>query len=148
MHIDTDQAKLDVSQSMPGEDANVEATTVASVIPGLQYVEPRNSTALTVLCVLAVAYSLHFAADILLPIVLGIYLNLLLRPAVQRLQRAGIAPAVSALVLIALVPLAGGLMAEAEKFSSAWPALASRTRASARACFGYCFMIKPSLLIT
>ena len=103
MHIDTDQAKLDVSQSMPGEDANVEATTVASVIPGLQYVEPRNSTALTVLCVLAVAYSLHFAADILLPIVLGIYLNLLLRPAVQRLQRAGIAPAVSALVLVALL---------------------------------------------
>lgn len=51
----------------------------------------------------AIVYSLYFAADILLPISLAIYLNLLLSPLIRRLQCIGIKPAVSALVLVILL---------------------------------------------
>ena len=58
---------------------------------------------LSVLALLALAYSLYLAADILLPVSLAIYLNLLLSPTIRPLQRAGIPPPVSALIVVALL---------------------------------------------
>lgn len=57
---------------------------------------------LSLLALLAIAYSPYFAADILLPVALAVYLNLLLSPIIRRLQRADIPSGGSALVLVTL----------------------------------------------
>jgi predicted PurR-regulated permease PerM len=61
-----------------------------------------RSLALGLLVILAIAYTLYFAAPILIPVTLAIYLNLLLSPVVWALRKR-IPPAFSALVLVALL---------------------------------------------
>ncbi len=56
--------------------------------------------ALTGLFVLAVGYTLNFAASLLVPIAFAIFLNILLSPAVRRMERYGVNRAVSAAVII------------------------------------------------
>ena len=71
------------------------------------HVGPRpsgKSTALTILAVLAVFYTLYFAASIVLPFVLAIVLNLLLAPVMRFLShRLHVPKVLSALLLILLL---------------------------------------------
>jgi predicted PurR-regulated permease PerM len=63
-----------------------------------------RSTALTILTVLAVFYTLYFAASIVLPFVLAIVLNLLLAPAMRFMShRLRVPKALGALLLILLL---------------------------------------------
>src|SRR5690554_211400 len=65
-----------------------------------------RSWALTALAVLATLYTLHFAKDFLLPVVLALLLALLLSPIVQGLHRLGLPQAVgSGLVVFGLLAI-------------------------------------------
>jgi predicted PurR-regulated permease PerM len=69
-----------------------------------------RSFSLTGLFVLAVFYTLHFAADFILPVVLALLMSLLLLPFVRFLRKAGIPEGFgSAVAIIALVVLLLGL---------------------------------------
>jgi predicted PurR-regulated permease PerM len=66
----------------------------------------RGSMALTVLCILALLYTLFFARDFLLPIVIALLLDLLFSPVVRALTRAGIgAPLGAAVVVLGLLAI-------------------------------------------
>jgi predicted PurR-regulated permease PerM len=78
------------------------ANTRSAILPELQGLGAK-SLAMSLLAALAILYSLYFAADILLPVSLAIYLNLLLSPLIRRLQRVGIPQAASALVVVVLL---------------------------------------------
>lgn len=116
MRINTDPLNQDGLPSTVCEDANMAPIEQDTIFPVLQHIESRKSAALTVLSVLAVSYSLYFAAEILIPIALAIYLNLLLSPAVRALHRMGIASGISALIMVALLvwSVAAALSAVAE----------------------------------
>jgi predicted PurR-regulated permease PerM len=67
-----------------------------------------GSVALTVLSILALLYTLYFARDFLLPIVIALLLDLLFSPVVRALTRAGIgAPLGAAIVVVSLLGLVG-----------------------------------------
>lgn len=78
-------------------------TPIAATRPAL----PRSglaTTALVGLFALAVAFTLYIAADLLVPVAFAIFLNILLSPAVRRLQRIGVSPVISAaLIMLTLV---------------------------------------------
>jgi predicted PurR-regulated permease PerM len=74
--------------------------TTASALAG----QPARSTALTILAVLALLYTLYFARAFLLPIVFAVLLDFLLSPIVRTLARIRIPPPVSAgLIILAIV---------------------------------------------
>ncbi len=62
--------------------------------------ERRNSFALGALLFLAVAYTMHLAADLLVPIFFSVLMAVLFFPLVRRFKRLGIPPALTAGVLI------------------------------------------------
>lgn len=70
-----------------------------------------RSIEVTVLTVLALLYSLHFARSFLVPIVFAVLLNFLLSPLVRRLARWHVKPPISAalVVLLLLGAMAGGI---------------------------------------
>jgi predicted PurR-regulated permease PerM len=76
----------------------------------LSWPDHVRSFSLTGLFVLAIFYTLHFAADFILPVVLALLMSLLLLPFVRFLRKAGIPEGFgSAVAIIALVVLLLGL---------------------------------------
>lgn len=92
------------------EDEESPQPAVAEVSEIADLVKPplSHSTALTGLFILAVFYTLYFARDLIMPIVLAMLLNLLLSPVVRAMERVHIPEALSAaLVILTLVGGAG-----------------------------------------
>jgi len=89
----------------------------------------RTGTAMTVLAVLAVLYTLYFASSIVLPFALAIVLNLLLSPLMRLLHlRLRLPRALAALILIfALFGIVGGIGAAISVPASGWIARAPET---------------------
>ncbi len=89
----------------------------------------RTGTAMTVLAVLAVLYTLYFASSIVLPFALAIVLNLLLSPVMRVLHmRLRLPRALAALILIfALFGVVGGIGAAISVPASGWIARAPET---------------------
>jgi predicted PurR-regulated permease PerM len=83
--------------------------TPAQVVPLSR--KERNSIALNGLFVIAVLFTLYFAASLLLPIVVAVLLSILLAPAVRAARRVGVPEPLSAAILV--VALAIGLAATA-----------------------------------
>src|SRR5688572_11806525 len=88
----------DPSILAPDVDDQAQATPVEPGAPvpnlhktasALASVRPR-SVGLTVLSILALLYTLYFARDFLLPIVIALLLDLLFSPVVRALTRAGL----------------------------------------------------------
>lgn len=75
-------------------EPDIAATSSAIESPG------GRSASLTILTVLAMAYTLYFARDFLLPIVFAILLDFLLSPIVRALSRLRVPPPVSAGIII------------------------------------------------
>jgi predicted PurR-regulated permease PerM len=65
--------------------------------------QPRTSWALADLALVAVLAALHFARDVLVPIVLAVLLMFLLRPLLRRMRKLHLPDALSALILIGVV---------------------------------------------
>ena len=91
----------------------------------------RRSTAITILALLALLYTLYFARDFLIPIVYAVLLNFLLSPAIRALARVRIAPPFSAAVLVlALLAALGGatyaLAGPAQRWATTAPQTVTR----------------------
>lgn len=70
----------------------------------------RGAIPLTGLFTLACLYTLYFAAPLLIPIAIAIFLNIALSPIVRRLHRAGVARALAAGMLIMMIVGLAGLI--------------------------------------
>ena len=80
-----------------------------------------KSIALKGLFIIASFYTLYFARDLIIPFVLALLLNLLLRPVVRALTRLKIPPLVAAaLVILALVGSIGYGMVKLSRPSAEW----------------------------
>jgi len=91
----------------------------------------RRSTAITLLALLALLYTLYFARDFLIPIAYAVLLNFLLSPVVRALARLRIPPPLSAavLVLALLAALGGGtyaLAGPAQRWATTAPQTVTR----------------------
>lgn len=69
----------------------------------------RSSAALTGLLILAIGYTLYFAADLLIPITISILLSILFFPLVRSMARLGIPRALSSAMIVAVIVLVVGL---------------------------------------
>ena len=100
--------KHDQSVFAPQVDETAQATpaTPGGPAPDLRrtrvaFDRRGGSMALTVLAILALLYTLYFARDFLLPIVIALLLDLLFSPVVRALTRVGIgAPLGAAIVVV------------------------------------------------
>ena len=100
----------------PDVDENAQATPVEPGAPvpdikktaaALTTVRAR-SVGLTILSILALLYTLFFARDFLLPIVIALLLDLLFSPVVRALTRVGVgAPFGAAVVVVGLIAIVG-----------------------------------------
>ena len=105
--------KHDQSVFAPQVDETAQATpaTPGGPAPDLRrtrvaFDRRGGSMALTVLAILALLYTLYFARDFLLPIVIALLLDLLFSPVVRALTRVGIgAPLGAAIVVVGLLGL-------------------------------------------
>lgn len=89
---------------------------------------PVAAVAVIGLFVLAIGYTLYFAAGLLVPLAFATFLNILLSPLVRRMERVGIAPRVSAaLVMLALVGIVGTTIATLAEPAERWLAEAPKT---------------------
>jgi predicted PurR-regulated permease PerM len=103
----------DRSIRAPDVDETAQATPVApgAPVPDLGRTESAmrrrgGSMALTLLSILALLYTLYFARDFLLPIVIALLLDLLFSPVVRVLTRFGIgAPLGAAIVVVGLLAI-------------------------------------------
>jgi len=91
----------------------------------------HRSTAITILALLALLYTLYFARDFLIPIVYAVMLNFLLSPVIRALARIRIPPPLSAavLVLALLAALGGatyGLAGPAQRWATTAPQTVTR----------------------
>ena len=126
----TPDVKLDAQArpATPGAPAPSLARTNAAVTS-----PEGRSVGVTVLAVLALLYTLYFARDFLLPIVIAVLLDFLFSPLVRALKRFRIAPPLGAgIVLLVLV---GGLGLAAYNLADPvqrWVAEAPATLATAR----------------
>jgi predicted PurR-regulated permease PerM len=97
---------------------------------------------ITVLAVLAVVYSLHFAHELLLPITFALLLSFLLSPVVRALARLHIRPPLgAAIVMLGLLATVGLGAYELSGPVQSWATEAPQTLASARERLGK--LIKP-----
>ncbi|HEX6535274.1 MAG TPA: AI-2E family transporter [Gemmatimonadaceae bacterium] len=94
---------------------------------------PRGrSVGITVLAVLAVIYTIHFARSFLLPITFAVLLDFLLSPLIRALHRVRIpVPVASGIVVLALLALLGGGIYAATVPVQGWIARAPRALATA-----------------
>jgi predicted PurR-regulated permease PerM len=119
-------AKLTPVRSDGVPDSAVEPSAPSRIELGLG---PRK-TALTVLAVLAVIFTLKVAKDVFLPIVLSILLSYALSPIVERLTRWRIPASISAALLLIAVTI--GLGASLYAFSDQISAIVNRIPEAAR----------------
>ena len=97
----------------------------------------QRSTAITMLALLALLYTLYFARDFLIPIVYAVLLNFLLSPAIRALSRVRVpAPLSSAVVVLALLGALGGatyaLAGPAQRWATTAPQTVARAEAKLR----------------
>ena len=93
-----------------------------------------GSVALTVLSILALLYTLYFARDFLLPIVIALLLDLLFSPVVRAFTRVGIgAPLGAAIVVVSLLGLIGFGAYELSTPVQRWASEAPKTLETAEA---------------
>ena len=91
-----------------------------------------GSVALTMLAILALLYTLYFARDFLLPIVIAILLDLLFSPVVRALTRVGVgAPLGAAIVVVGLLAMVSFGMYELSSPVQRWADEAPKTLESA-----------------
>ncbi|MBA2685048.1 MAG: AI-2E family transporter [Gemmatimonadaceae bacterium] len=117
-------APLGADQAVPDID---ETGAALGTLQGL-------STAVWILAVLAVIYTIYFAREFLLPIVFAVLLNFLLSPVIRLLSRLRISPPFGALIVIlgmlAAVGLSGyELAGPVERFATDAPATLSTAEA-------------------
>jgi predicted PurR-regulated permease PerM len=94
----------DPSASAREPVARIEPAVPEPAVP----VREQSATRVTGLFVLALAYTVYFASNLLLPIVLAVLASLVLQPVVKGLARLGIPTAIGGLLLV--VALVGGLV--------------------------------------
>ena len=70
----------------------------------------RGTVPVTGLFVLACLYTLYFAAALLIPVAIAVFLNILLSPVVRRLHRAGVSRTLAAGLLIVMIVGFAGLV--------------------------------------
>jgi predicted PurR-regulated permease PerM len=97
----------------------------------------HRSTAITILALLALLYTLYFARDFLIPIVYAVLLNFLLSPAIRAFARLRIPPPLSAaVVVLALLGALGGatyaLAGPAQRWATTAPQTVSRAEMKLR----------------
>ena len=93
-----------------------------------------RSLGITVLSVLALLYTLYFARDFLLPIVIAVLLDLLFSPVVRAFTRWGVgAPLGAAVVVLGLLAVVGLGIYELSTPVQRWAAEAPKTLATAEA---------------
>jgi len=129
----------DSSVLAPDVDEHAEASPAAPGAPtpnlaktasALATVRAR-SVGVTILAVLALLYTLFFARDFLLPIVIALLLNLLFSPVVRALTRVGIsAPIGAAVVVLGLLGLVSFGVYELSTPVERWAAEAPKTLAN------------------
>jgi len=129
----------DSSVLAPDVDEHAEASPAAPGAPtpnlaktasALATVRAR-SVGVTILAVLALLYTLFFARDFLLPIVIALLLNLLFSPVVRSLTRVGIsAPIGAAVVVLGLLGLVSFGVYELSTPVERWAAEAPKTLAN------------------
>lgn len=113
-----------------GEVAEPDLDETASALGTLKGL----STAVWILAILAVIYTIYFAREFLLPIVFAVLLNFLLSPVIRLLSRLKISPPFGALLvivgLLAAIALAGyELAGPVERFASSAPTTLSSAEA-------------------
>jgi len=116
----------EASPSAPGAPT----PNLAKTASALATVRAR-SVGVTILAVLALLYTLFFARDFLLPIVIALLLNLLFSPVVRSLTRVGIsAPIGAAVVVLGLLGLVSFGVYELSTPVERWAAEAPKTLAN------------------
>jgi predicted PurR-regulated permease PerM len=106
---------------------------LAKTASALKTVRAR-SLGLTILAILALLYTLFFARDFLLPIVIALLLNLLFSPVVRALTRVGIsAPIGAGIVVLGLLAILSFGVYELSTPVERWAAEAPRTLATVEA---------------
>jgi len=122
----------DVDEHAEASPASPGAPTpnLAKTASALATVRAR-SVGVTILAVLALLYTLFFARDFLLPIVIALLLNLLFSPVVRSLTRVGIsAPIGAAVVVLGLLGLVSFGVYELSTPVERWAAEAPKTLAN------------------
>ena len=125
----------DVDEHAEASPASPGAPTpnLAKTASALASVRAR-SVGVTILAVLALLYTLFFARDFLLPIVIALLLNLLFSPVVRSLTRVGIsAPIGAAVVVLGLLGLVSFGVYELSTPVERWAAEAPKTLANVEA---------------
>ena len=120
------------AQATPAEPG-APAPSIAKTASALATVRAR-SMGLTILAILALLYTLYFARDFLLPIVIALLLDLLFSPVVRALTRIGIgAPLGAAIVVLGLLSVLSFGAYELSTPMERWVAEAPATLAKAEA---------------
>jgi predicted PurR-regulated permease PerM len=126
----------------PDVDATAAATPAepGAPVPNLEKTSAAlgtvraRSLGITVLSVLALLYTLYFARDFLLPIVIAVLLDLLFSPVVRAFTRWGVgAPLGAAVVVLGLLAVVGLGIYELSTPVQRWAAEAPKTLATAEA---------------
>ena len=125
----------DQSILTPDVNETAHATPVSPGAPVPDIAETRaalkrrgGSVGLTVLSILALLYTLYFARDFLLPIVIALLLDLLFSPVVRAMTRIGIgAPLGAAIVVVGLIATVGLGMYELSTPVQRWADQAPKT---------------------
>ena len=126
----------------PQVDENADATPVEPGAPRPDIARTANafdtvrarSLGVTVLSILALLYTLFFARDFLLPIVIAVLLDLLFSPVVRALTRAGVAaPLGAAVVVVGMLAVVGLGVYELSTPVQRWANAAPKTLATAEA---------------
>jgi predicted PurR-regulated permease PerM len=139
---DAADAPREGSVLAPDVNVHAAATPAAAGAPVPDLARTRHaigsqrarSAGVTVLAVLAVLYTLHFAREFLLPIAFALLLDFFLSPVVRALARLRIRPPLgAALVMLALVASVGVAAYELAGPVRGWAARAPETIATAQA---------------
>src|SRR5688572_25323559 len=124
--VDDDAQATPVEPGAPVPDLSKTASALGTV--------RARSMGITVLSILALLYTLYFARDFLLPIVIALLLDLLFSPLVRAMTRAGIgAPFGAAIVVLALLAVVGLGVYELSTPVQRWATQAPKTLQTAEA---------------
>ena len=124
--VDEHAAATPVEPGAPRPDIRRTAAALATV--------RSRSLGVTILSILALLYTLYFARDFLLPVVVAILLDLLFSPVVRALTRVGVsAPFGAAIVVLGVLLITAGAAYELSGPVQRWANAAPTTLANAEA---------------
>jgi predicted PurR-regulated permease PerM len=122
--VDETAQAAPIEPGAPAPDLTRTATALAAV--------RARSMAFTILATLALLYTLYFARDFLLPLVIALLLDLLFSPVIRALTRVGIgAPLGAAVVVVGLLAAVGFGVYELSAPVQRWATDAPKTLATA-----------------